>query len=222
MLTVYEDEERVFESIRNGACGYVFKRTLPHSSSRPCARPPVAISRWRRDRATHRPNRADEEGGEPVADPSSPRELALLRLLADGHSDQSSADNLEITINTVRDYVQNICEKLHVHSQSEAVSQGLRRQAHRWAHSPPFPRGVRVPRMNMLYRGFRSIPWAKQCGSRLRASFRSSPRRASIPSTSRRVPTAVSRRLLARFHRRLEREFRGLLRRSLTAMAAGL
>lgn len=53
------------------------------------------------------------------------QEVRLLRLLADGHSYQSASGRLGVTINTVRDHVRAIYEKLHVHSKSEAVSKGL-------------------------------------------------------------------------------------------------
>jgi DNA-binding NarL/FixJ family response regulator len=129
MLTVYEDEDRVFESIRNGACGYVLKKTPP-------AKLVEAVRQARRGESPLSPEVArhivrfvqKKKVLSRSRTPLSPQELALLRLLADGHSYQSSAERLEITINTVRDYVRNIYEKLHVHSKSEAVSQGLRRK----------------------------------------------------------------------------------------------
>jgi DNA-binding NarL/FixJ family response regulator len=129
MLTVYEDEDRVFESIRNGAIGYVLKKTPP-------AKLVEAVRQARRGESPLSPEVArhivrfvqKKKVLSRSRTPLSPQELALLRLLADGHSYQSSAERLEITINTVRDYVRNIYEKLHVHSKSEAVSQGLRRK----------------------------------------------------------------------------------------------
>ncbi len=129
MLTVYEDEEKVFDAICNGACGYLLKKT-----------PPVQLIEAVRQA---------RDGGSPLSPeiasqivqvvqkrgtftrPGSSltaQELALLRLLADGHSYQTCAERLEITINTVRDHIRNIYEKLHVHSKSEAVSQALRRR----------------------------------------------------------------------------------------------
>ena len=54
------------------------------------------------------------------------QEVRLLQLLADGYSYQSAADRLDITVNTVRSYVRNVYDKLHVHSKSEAVSKALR------------------------------------------------------------------------------------------------
>ncbi len=129
MLTVYEDEEKVFDAICNGACGYLLKKT-----------PPVQLIEAVRQA---------RDGGSPLSPEIASQivqvvqkrgtltrpgssltglQLALLRLLADGHSYQTCAERLEITINTVRDHIRNIYEKLHVHSKSEAVSQALRRR----------------------------------------------------------------------------------------------
>ncbi|MBI3471701.1 MAG: response regulator transcription factor, partial [Candidatus Solibacter usitatus] len=49
-----------------------------------------------------------------------------LSLLADGYSYLNAAGQLSISVNTVRNYVRNIYEKLHVHTKSEAVSKALR------------------------------------------------------------------------------------------------
>jgi DNA-binding NarL/FixJ family response regulator len=129
MLTVYEDEERVFESICNGASGYLLKKTPPAQlveavrqarlGGTPLS-PEIAghiVRRFRRTPAGARP--------EPLL---TAQEIRLLRLLADGHSYQSASDGLGVTINTVRDHVRAIYEKLHVHSRSEAVSKGIRRR----------------------------------------------------------------------------------------------
>lgn len=127
MLTVYEDEEKVFESICNGASGYLLKKTPP-------AQLIEAVRQVRRGHSPLSPEiarqivRLVQKRGRTARAPSplTSHELALLRLLADGHSYQSSAERLEITINTVRDRVRSIYEKLHVHSKSEAVSKALR------------------------------------------------------------------------------------------------
>ncbi|MCM3874813.1 MAG: response regulator transcription factor [Thermoanaerobaculia bacterium] len=129
MLTVYEDEEKVFDSICNGASGYLLKKT-PTAQLVEAVRqarlggtplsPEVAghiVRRFRKAPGAARP--------EPLL---TAQEIRLLRLLADGHSYRSASDQLGVTINTVRDHVRSIYEKLHVHSRSEAVSKGLRRR----------------------------------------------------------------------------------------------
>lgn len=54
------------------------------------------------------------------------QETRLLALFAEGHSYQAAADRLCVSINTVRNYIRSIYEKLHVHSKSEAVSKALK------------------------------------------------------------------------------------------------
>jgi DNA-binding NarL/FixJ family response regulator len=64
----------------------------------------------------------------PVAleDALAPQEIHLLRLLAEGCSYQGAGTQLGITINTVRNYIRNVYEKLQVHTKSAAVSKAMR------------------------------------------------------------------------------------------------
>jgi DNA-binding NarL/FixJ family response regulator len=127
MLTVYADEGRIFESICNGAVGYLLKKTPPArlidaireaaSGGAPMS-PEIARLVVSLFRKTH--------AAEPPAEALTAQELRLLQLLADGHSYQAAAERLEISLNTVRSYVRNVYEKLHVHTKSEAVSKALR------------------------------------------------------------------------------------------------
>jgi DNA-binding NarL/FixJ family response regulator len=129
MLTIFDDNERVFESICNGACGYLLKKTPParlleaireaHQGGAPMT-PEIArqvIDLFRRNTP---PPQADHL--------LSPRELRVLALLAEGYGYTNIAAQLEITINTVRNHIRSIYEKLHVHSASEAVSKALRKR----------------------------------------------------------------------------------------------
>jgi DNA-binding CsgD family transcriptional regulator len=56
----------------------------------------------------------------------TPAELRLLKLLSEGHSYSSAGGELRISVNTVRNYIRSVYEKLHVHSKSEAVTKALR------------------------------------------------------------------------------------------------
>ena len=127
MLTVFAEEDKVFESICNGACGYLLKKTPParlleaireaHEGGSPMS-PEIARKVVTLFRRTHEP-----------ADPDArltPHEIRLLKLLAEGHSYQSAGQELGTSINTVRNYIRSIYEKLHVHSKSEAVTKALR------------------------------------------------------------------------------------------------
>ena len=128
MLTVYAEDELVFEAICNGAVGYLLKRTPPaellaaiseaHEGGAPMS-PEVARKVLRLFGKLH-PRVADG-----TTDLTG-QELRLLRLLADGHSYESSGSNLGVSVNTVRKYIRSIYDKLHVHSKSEAVSKAIR------------------------------------------------------------------------------------------------
>jgi DNA-binding NarL/FixJ family response regulator len=128
MLTVYAEQDKVFQSICNGAVGYLLKKTSP-----------VKLLDAIREAATGGAPMSPEVArkvvslfrktppADPPTDPLTPQELRLLQLLAEGHSYQAVGDQLEISVNTVRSYIRNIYDKLHVHSKSEAVSKALRR-----------------------------------------------------------------------------------------------
>ncbi len=128
MLTVYEEEEKVFEAIRNGACGYLLKKTPPPQIAEAVRQargggsplsPEVARQIVRHFQNEPAPERRDSA--------LTSQERSLVRLLADGFSYQAAAEQLSVSINTVRDHVRSVYEKLHVHSKSEAVSKALRR-----------------------------------------------------------------------------------------------
>jgi DNA-binding CsgD family transcriptional regulator len=56
----------------------------------------------------------------------TPHELRLLKLFAEGHSYETAADQLGVTVNTVSFHVRRVYEKLHVHSKSETIAKALR------------------------------------------------------------------------------------------------
>jgi DNA-binding NarL/FixJ family response regulator len=128
MLTVYANEDKVFESLRNGACGYILKKSPPaeilaavrdaHQGGAPMSSE-VARKVIELLRASPAP-----AGGAPVA--LTPQERRLLELLAEGYSYLGAAARLDISINTVRNYVRSVYEKLQVNTRSEAVSKALR------------------------------------------------------------------------------------------------
>jgi DNA-binding NarL/FixJ family response regulator len=127
MLSVYSQERHVFESICNGACGYLLKSTPPKQLLQAIAEaaqggapmsPEIARKVVSLFRTVRPPGAGDHD--------LTPQETRLLRLLSDGHSYESAGANLNVSVNTVRNYVRSVYEKLHVHSKSEAVSKALR------------------------------------------------------------------------------------------------
>ena len=127
MLTVLAEQEKVFESICSGACGYLLKETPP-------AKLLEAIREARNGGAPMSPEIArkvvklfQQTGPQEKFDHQiTPQEARLLKLLAQGYSYSRAAEQLKISVNTVRDYIRSIYDKLHVHSKSEAVSKALR------------------------------------------------------------------------------------------------
>lgn len=127
MLTIYAEQDRIFESICNGACGYLLKKTPParlleaireaHEGGAPMT-PEIARKVVTLFQKTARAERLDED--------LTPHEVRLLKLLAEGYSYQDAADQFGVSINTLRNHIRSIYEKLHVHSKSAAVSKALR------------------------------------------------------------------------------------------------
>jgi DNA-binding NarL/FixJ family response regulator len=127
MLMVFAEEERIFESLCNGACGYLLKKT-------PRARVLESIREAHSGGSPMSPEIARtlvvslQTAGprDPLKQELTPHEARIIRMLADGDSYQDVGDRLGITVNTVRNYIRRIYEKLHVHTKSEAVSKALR------------------------------------------------------------------------------------------------
>jgi DNA-binding NarL/FixJ family response regulator len=127
MLTVFADNENIFEAICAGASGYLLKDTPPD-------RLLAAIAELANGGAPMSPGIARKvvtmfQSNAPAprtASALSDRELQVLTLLADGHVYKSAAHTLGISQDTIRFHVRNIYEKLHVHSKSEAVVKAIR------------------------------------------------------------------------------------------------
>lgn len=131
MHTVYEEDDLVFESLCNGASGYILKRTPP-------ARLLEAIVETQRGGAPMSPEIARKvlyrfRQLEPAATSNvegrgalSAQETRLLALIAAGSSYREAARELDVSINTVRTHIRSIYEKLQVHTKSEAVAKAMR------------------------------------------------------------------------------------------------
>jgi len=126
MLTIYEDDDKVFQSLYAGASGYLLKKTPPakileaireiHSGGAPMS---AKIARKVLN-VFHKETPADE------ANQLSAREKEILQLLVEGLSHKAIAKRLFISPHTVRTHLKNIYEKLHVHSKSEAAVKALK------------------------------------------------------------------------------------------------
>jgi DNA-binding NarL/FixJ family response regulator len=127
MLTVYEDSDSLFNSLKAGASGYLLKRTAP-------AKLLEAIHDVRAGGSPMTPQLArrvvqyfsrPEQVQSPVSNLTQ-GEREFLAQLANGYAYKEIADRMQISIDTVRSYVRTVYEKLHVHSRTEAVVKYLR------------------------------------------------------------------------------------------------
>ena len=122
MLTVYEDSDSLFNSLRAGASGYLLKRTAS-------ARLLEAIQDVFEGGSPMSPQlarRVVQFFSKPATQDSglaklTPAEREFLDQLAKGYAYKEIADRMNISIDTVRSYVRTVYEKLHVHSRTEAV-----------------------------------------------------------------------------------------------------
>ncbi|MBK7705791.1 MAG: response regulator transcription factor [Acidobacteria bacterium] len=127
MLSVYEDNDRIFEALCAGAVGYLLKKTPPAKileslceavaggspMSPEVARKVITIFK-------------DYRPPEKVDYNLTPHETRLLKLLVEGHSYKTAALELGVSVNTVSFHLKSIYEKLQVHSKSEAVAKALK------------------------------------------------------------------------------------------------
>lgn len=129
VLTVYDDDERIFDAMCAGACGYLLKKTAPArllesikevvDGGAPMS-PEVARRVIDLFREIRPPAHADYH--------LTPHETRLLKLLVDGHNYKSAAAELNVSINTISFHMRRVYEKLQVHSKSEAVAKALRQR----------------------------------------------------------------------------------------------
>jgi DNA-binding NarL/FixJ family response regulator len=127
VLTVYDDDQRIFEAVCAGACGYLLKKTPPARIVE-CLReavtggspmtPEVARKVITLFREYRPPERAEYK--------LTPQEMLLLRLLVEGHSYKTAASEMGVSTPTVAFHMRNVYSKLQVHSKSEAVAKALR------------------------------------------------------------------------------------------------
>jgi DNA-binding NarL/FixJ family response regulator len=127
MLTVYDDDDRIFEALCAGASGYLLKKTPPArlleslreavAGGAPMS-PEVAsrvITLFREFRPV-----------ESAKCELTPHETRLLRLFVDGHNYKTAAAELGVTVHTISFHLRSIYDKLQVHSKSEAVAKAIR------------------------------------------------------------------------------------------------
>jgi DNA-binding NarL/FixJ family response regulator len=126
MFTVYENDEKVFEALKAGASGYLLKNTglvqlveslkeLHNGGS------PMSANIARKLVTLFRDSQKQTE----ALDILSNRENEILQLLAKGLLYKEIADQLAISVSTVRQHIHHIYEKLHVQNRTEAINKAF-------------------------------------------------------------------------------------------------
>lgn len=127
MLTVFDDNDNIFNAICAGASGYILKQYAVEEI-------PAAIRNVLSGGAPMTGSVARKvlqmlpaaNNVEQETNALSKRETGILQLLVNGHSYKMIAAELGLSIDTVRFHIKKIYDKLHVHSNTEAVSKAIR------------------------------------------------------------------------------------------------
>ncbi|HTE23867.1 response regulator [Flavitalea sp.] len=127
MLTVFDDNKNVFDAIRNGANGYLLKKTPPAKLLEYIQEAHLGGAPMSSSIATQ-VLKMFSEANTPSGDDYhlSEREKEVLQLLVNGYSYKMIASEMYISIDTVRSHIKKIYEKLHVNSKSEAVAKAFK------------------------------------------------------------------------------------------------
>jgi DNA-binding NarL/FixJ family response regulator len=130
MLSVHDDEHYLFEALRAGASGYVLKASASHDLVEACRATmrgepflyPAAIAGLVRDYIARA-----ARGEETARDPLTPRELEIVKLIAEAHSTDEIAEILSISPRTVERHRENILDKLEMRDRVEVTRYAIKR-----------------------------------------------------------------------------------------------
>jgi len=127
VLSVYDDDERIFEAVCAGACGYLLKKTPPAKLLESIQEvmnggAPMSPEIARRVISLFQRVKAPQNAGHAL----TPHEIRLLKMLVEGHNYRTASTELGVTVHTISFHMRKIYTKLEVHSKSEAVAKALR------------------------------------------------------------------------------------------------
>jgi DNA-binding NarL/FixJ family response regulator len=130
MLSMHDNEQYLFEALKAGASGYVLKTAADHDLVAACRASlrgepflyPSAIAALVRDFLTRAARGEDEP-----ADPLTPRELQVVKLIAEAYSNEQIAEALGISRSTVQRHRENLMAKLGMRDRVELTRYAIRR-----------------------------------------------------------------------------------------------
>jgi len=127
VITSFAEDEQIFPAIKAGALGYLLKDSQPQeliqairdvNRGEPSLHPTVALKLM---------NELDREPELPLTEePLTERELEVLKLIAQGHSNREIGEQLHLSERTVGKYASNILDKLHLANRTQAALYALR------------------------------------------------------------------------------------------------
>jgi two-component system NarL family response regulator len=131
MVTAFDDDEDLFEAIKNGAAGYVFKNVKAEEFINLLSsvmRGEVVVSPWIASKIAEELFRNPERLRAKHMDGDlTNKEEEVLRLVAGGSTNKEIASSLNITDNTVKYHLRNIMEKLHVKNRAQMAVYAAKR-----------------------------------------------------------------------------------------------
>jgi DNA-binding NarL/FixJ family response regulator len=127
MLTVFDDNENIFNAICAGASGYILKRYATEEIPSAIRMvliggAPMTGSVARKVLMMVPPAKTSDQEKSNLTE----KEIAILQYLVNGYSYKMIAAELKLSIDTVRFHIKKIYDKLHVHSATEAVSKAIK------------------------------------------------------------------------------------------------
>ncbi len=126
MQTVFEDEDKIFASLCNGASGYILKNTPPDKVLQAIREVADGGSFFTPSVAKKILNNFQQQPQHGEYIQLTDKEKEVLKYLVEGLSYKMIADKLFVSFHTIHSHVKNIYEKLHVNSKGEAVSKAIR------------------------------------------------------------------------------------------------
>lgn len=129
LLSMHENEQYLFEALKAGACGYVLKSAADRDLLEGCRAAmrgepfvhPGAVAALIKDFLRR------AQRGEDVGDPLTDRELEVVKLVAEAHTNEEIAEALVISVKTVERHRANIMEKLGMHDRVQLTRYAIRR-----------------------------------------------------------------------------------------------
>ena len=127
VVTSFAEDDKVFPAIKSGALGYLLKDSAPHdllNAIRSVYRGEVSLHPTIARKLIRELNQPTDLP--PTSDPLTEREVDVLRLVAQGLSNDEIAGRLTLSERTVRTHVSNILDKLHLANRTQAALYALR------------------------------------------------------------------------------------------------